>query len=614
MPVVGQRKTTDLSSYDTHPMRALAEAFCKLNRNMLVNEGTDLFESPVRSLNRQSTNDAVKEFFIENSMPNEDEASASVLEDHVQMMEALYENTREAIMNEAAPSGTYSPVVGMTFPLHKNLLMNAVFDKALPKVVSQSPIFTQTMETRILETPDGEQIDIWKDQNKIYDAMESTAPFIDYAVKLPEFNQLDILTQMKAPMAPNGASHNALSIATHISAIAVETWVAKDEMKISNVDGITTDGKLPAEEKEDKGAKGVKWIPVNLKFVPAYGEYDRTMMEEVQFKKSENGQTFTTEKAIIQGFMKDNKFGISCLSGNVKAVKICAKLDTSSAMVKTCLVKWKTTTTPTEIPAANPINTYVSPEEVKDVQALYNVSQTTKIMAMINDILGQYRDDKIHRFLDYSFTRLPDEARISSAFDFAPREGYFDTHIDWREKTFMDYLDTVVTSLLQVLNDPNMTITVIGRPDIIRKITPTTSYSSIQTTPAEVGPIQLDYVKTVVTSGKRVYQFLSSDKLRGNDNLIILLNPRNTNRIIYQIVDYQFYVSNEIRNTVNYALPSVHAFDRFITMEYQGVQGRVKILNPTGLKTPVVNDDPIGISARNDAMGLNAPFIQVPGK
>ena len=52
---------------------------------------------------------------------------------------------------------------------------------------------------------------------------------------------------------------------------------------------------------------------------------------------------------------------------------------------------------------------------------------------------------------------------------------------------------------------------------------------------------------------------------------------------MYRIYDYQMYVSNEIRNASNPALPALHAFERFKMMEYQPVQGRIQILNPSGL-------------------------------
>ena len=146
---------------------------------------------------------------------------------------------------------------------------------------------------------------------------------------------------------------------------------------------------------------------------------------------------------------------------------------------------------------------------------------------------------------------------------------------------FFDAFDSEVTRMLQVLNDPNMVITVFGDPDLIRKITPV-EYT--YQTPSSIGPVELDFKKTVVTSDKRVYSMVGSDKLRWNDELIIILSPRNSNRVTYRIYDYQMYVSNEIRNIANPALPSVHAFERWLIDEYQPIQSRCRILNRTGMR------------------------------
>lgn len=597
MPILGERKTTIGASRITKDrMYPLAKQFTELSRSILQESGVDIYAAPATAMNIPASKDALKDFYISESALEMDFEDMDDREIHEEEMAALFENNASAIL-ENSVAGTYSPVVGMAFPLHKNLLMNTVFDKAMPKTVTVSPTWTMTMETRILQTPDGEEIDIWKEQNRIFDAMESVAPFKNVAIKLPENETVDILRDVfKAT-----ARHDALGIDTHVNAVAVETWV--------EVGGVELSEDLKTETPVTTAKKAITWVPVTLKFSPAYGEYNYQFTQKINIPMSEDGTNITTLSTIVTGYMKDNKFGIFAGDPKILGVRMAAKIDTSSAMVKTCQVKWKTTTTAETMPNANPINVTMSPEEVKDVAALYSVNQATKVMSIIQAVLGNYRDDKIHNYLDESFVRLPNEARISTAFDFAPRESYYNTHVDWRERTFMDYLDTVSTSMLQVLNDPNMTISVVGRADLVRKITPTTSYTTTQS-PTNVGPISLDYCKTVVTSENRVYQFISSDKLRGNDNLIILLKPRNTNRILYQVVDYQFYLSNEIRNSENYALPAIHSFDRFKVQDYQPVQGRVKILNPTGLKEPVLNDDPIGVNMMNDGMGLNVPFIK----
>jgi hypothetical protein len=161
----------------------------------------------------------------------------------------------------------------------------------------------------------------------------------------------------------------------------------------------------------------------------------------------------------------------------------------------------------------------------------------------------------------------------------------------------MDQLDSYVTSMLQVLNDNNMTISIVGRPDIIRRITPT---QNTYTTPSSIGPVELEFKKTVVTSDKRVYQFISTDKMRNNNNLIILLIPHNSNRVMYKLFDYQFYVSNEIRAVDNVYLPAVTAFERYKIIQYQPVQGRLTIVNPRGLREVLGSADPIGTNDMND--------------
>jgi hypothetical protein len=559
MPVVGNRKVADIGrGYMNDPISTYAATFRDLAKNILNESGTDLFSEPSKALLLQGSNETMRNFFVENSADPKG-MTAAEYEDHIAMMNEQYLNDRDAIL-EYAPIGGFNPVIGMTFPIHKNILMNNIFDKgAIQKVVATSPKFTISMETRLLITPDGKEIDMFKEQDKMTAAIDATVPVKEIELALPEVGETDILTAIDA------ASTDNLSIETRISAIkVVDEYDVGDELP----DGTTATADNNTVDR---------WIPVNhLKFAPNYGGLERVFVESVHFV-DKDGQE---QEDIISGAMNKNKVQISAMKGLVKAVKLSARKDASNAMLQTCSVAWRVKTDIVEIPSAIPINTPISPEEVKDIGALYQVNQLSKIMSLFKTTLENYKDDKIKQNLDESFAMLPESQKIQSTFDFAPRSGYALDHVEWRHKTFFDYLDTHVTIMLQVLNDPNMTITVFGRPDLIRKITPT-EYT--YQTPSNIGPVELDFVKTVVTSDKRTYQFISSQKLKGSDTLIVILSPRNTDRIIYRIYDYQMYVSNEIRNVQNYALPAIHAFERWKFVEYQPVQGRLTILNPTGL-------------------------------
>lgn len=584
MPVVGNKNSTVGMGmgYANDPMRKFAAAYQECLQDIRTESGIDVLVEPSKALMFNNANAALKNFFVEgqSDMVASEVAAlgedSSLVDDAQAMAEAQFDNDAQAVLSEYANIGSFNPVIGMTFPIHKNILMNNIFDKgAIPKVVAKDPKFTISMETRTLITPEGEEIDMWKDQYKMRAAIDSTAPFKDVEIALPEAESTDVV------LAIGGAGDENLSIESYISAVKMSIYLATGDINPETKQPVESDGEVEC------------WVPTHLDFTMAYGEYDRTIMAPVcVIGRDPADATQKKEyKDVISGYMMKNKFALNAIQGNVTAVKLRARFDTSSAMFKTCSVAWKVRTDPVEIPSANPINVPISPEEVKDIGALYNINQLSKILSLIRLALGNYKDDKILQNLNESFETMPDENKFATTFDFAPRGNYALDHVEWRHKTFMDYFDSVVGGLLQVLNDPNMTVSIFGAPDLIRKITPT-EYT--YQTPSSVGPVELDFTKTVVTSDKRVYQFISSDKLRGNSNLIIILCPRNSERIIYRIYDYQMYISNEIRNVSNYALPAIHAFERWKFVAYQPVQGRIKILNPTGMTNIAPNDDPIG--------------------
>lgn len=588
--VVGNRRSTATMGrgYQNDPIFEFAKSFAECARDIMTESGVDLYSEPAKAMMYESSINALKNFFVEGALDEDAIAAldpknaAELIQEQKEALDEQFLNDREAVL-EYANIGTMNPVIGMTFPLHKNILMNCIFDKgAIPKVVAREPKFTITMETRYLVTPDGQEIDMFKEQYKLYDAIEATSPFVEVKITLPENESTDILALMGANSRDN------LDIDTHISAVKTKVYLKTGDVNPETGEEATQDGEVEV------------WLPTHKDFVPAYGEYDRTMTAgiEIQSRDPSNPDKMITKTAVLGGYTKKNKFCIVDYKKVVTAVKIAARVDTSTAMVRTPSVKWDTRTTVVEIPSANPINTPVSPDEVKDIAALYNTNQLAKIMSMIKTVLGNYKDDKIHHHLDDSFVRMPASQKVQTAFDFAPeRVGYAFSPVQYRKEMFMDYLDHVVTIMLQVLNDPNMTVSVFGSPELVRMVTPT-EYT--YQTPNSIGPVELDYTRTIVTSDKRVYQFIGSDKLRGTTNFILVLCPRNSERIIYRIYDYQMYVSNEIRNVDNYALPAVHAFERWKFVEYQPVQGRVKILHPTGLTNIPANDDPIQVGQMND--------------
>lgn len=566
--------------WSSDPMASYTQSFINLGKNVLSESSMDIFEEPQKILRRPATREALKEFFCENFMDeNLDDpfvAMTGYPEDQRAMMEQQFENDATALL-EHSISADYNPVVGMTFPVHKNILMNMVFDKgAIQKVVAESPSITLTMERRLLIDSKGNEIDMFLDQNKMTPAIDASNPVHEIELTLPETGATDVLQLC------GGTKLDALSIKTHISHVLIDSmWVNEGE-PLPDANNVLTNNGTRATAAE-AGAKTNVWVPVNLEFKPGYNnEYDRTLTAKIDVNIRTSATAIGHISDQISGTMHKNKITVSSLTGTIKKVKLAAELDTSNAMLDTVSVKWDASTSLIEIPNAIPINVTVSPEEVKDLAALYQVNQLTKIMSMMKTAMANYKDDKILEFLNKSYETLSDRERFYDEFSFAPQGNYALDPVTWRYTMFMDVLSSEVTRMLQVLNDPNMVVTVFGDPDLIRKISPTTyTYE----TPSSIGPVELDYKRTVVSAGdKRIYQFIGSDKLRYSDKLIVILTPRNSDRMTYRIFDYQMYVSNEIRNSQNPALPAIHGFERWTIQQYQPTQGRFKILNRSGFK------------------------------
>ena len=565
-------------SYTKDPMTNYVQSFAEFSKNLLNESGIDIFEEPKKVLRRPATKEALKEFFCSNFIDeNKNDPfmnDPGYLEDQYAMMEQQFENDVEAVF-EHADMGDYNPVIGMTFPVHKNILMNMVFDKgAIQKVVAEGPKFTMSMEKRILVDTNGNEIDMFLDQNKMTPAIDASNPVYDIELTLPEMGTTNVLA------ACGGTKLDNLSIKTHITGIQIEKcYIAEGDFMPDANGFIRKNG--PIATAADAGEFTDVWFPVDIKFQPGYNQYERSFNAPIELVVREDATKNIKIVDSLAGTMDKNTFTVICAAGNVKKVMLSAELDTANHALDTCSVKWKVDTKLIEIPNAIPLSVTIYPEEVKDLAALYQVNQLTKIMSLMKTTLANYKDDKIKQYLDESYDRLDDRSRGYMEFDYAPPTGYALDPLTWRHSMFFDAFDTEITRMLQVLNDPNMVITVFGDPDLIRKITPT-SYS--YTTPANIGPVELDYKRTVVTSDKRTYQFIGSDKLRWNSNLIILLMPHNSNRVTYRIYDYQMYVSSEIRNFQNPALPAVTCFERYLIDEYQPVQSRCRVLNRSGLR------------------------------
>ena len=601
-----------------NPMYAMAKEYVNTMKAIKESSTRDMFRETAVCVNDDSAREALKEYYMKDIFDSSDPRYADNMDaqnEAYEDAELYFENYVQAV-NENASINSQNPVIAMTPPVHKDILMNNIWNQGIiPKMVTDSPVITIEREIRWMITPDGERFDMFRQQYKISKALEAVRPM--KSIYLPnnvKAGEIDVLMRMFNVSKETEHFDNDI----HISGVVAPRLVKPGET-IKVVKALDLDDSNTMVEhttnfedytnatSDDVLIENAIW-EVRITTAPGYGESSKTYFNrEVKISPASNsgsGITTTDTTVYVSGFLQRDELTVSVNDPVVKGVVVSARQAASSGTIVSPTGEWERLSKIEKIPEATHLVTTVSPEELKDIAALYNVNQITKHMSIFKVILENYRDDKIRLKLDDSFRRMPWRDGFSYVFDMAPTEQYALDHITWRKATFMDAVDTWVTKMLQILNDPNMSVNFVGRADIIRKLTPTDYiYQSSQA----MGPIPLDFVRTVTTTDNRNYQFVSSDKMRDNNNIICILTPRNSERFMYRIYDYQTYVSNELRDPRNQNLPAISCFDRWEMFEYQPVQSRIHILNPTGYRSLPPAQDMFGSTIGANDWSIDDP-------
>ena len=453
--IAGDRrsKTVGSNAYRNDKLYPFAKAFTEAAQDILTTESLDIFAEPAKSMRSPYVQESLRRFFCEDFIDEADNSKTpEQIEDEKEAVKEQFQNDMEGVLSESAYMSEYAPMVGMALPIHKLILMNNAFSQGggIQKVTAVQPSFTISLERRILVTPDGKEIDMFLEQNKIADAIDSTAPITEFEMDLPQLDgDTDIIGEL------GGSINDELSVETHVCGIYIENVYIAEGDPLPDENGWFTTKGTPATAA-DAGLKNV-WYHVNIPFTPSYGGPNRlervlTAPITIRYKTNADGDIATLTDTLF-GSMHNNKITLTAVKGNVTKVKLAAKLNTSNANLDECSVRWKVDSEYVEIPEATPINTTVTPEEVKDVAAMYDANQVTKIMSITKTALSEYKDMKIKRQLDDSFARMDERTSFQGQFDFAVPEGYALDWVTFRTATFMDYFDDLVTRMLQVLND-----------------------------------------------------------------------------------------------------------------------------------------------------------------
>ena len=373
MPSVGVRKSPNMGNFSKDPMYAYAASFCDVQKNILRESQVDYAMEPQRALAFKGNVDALKSFFVENSVIGDKNMSAEDYQDQLDMMSEMFVNDMQAVReNAVAGIASWNPMIGLSLPMHKYLMLNTVFAQAVPRFVAKAPAWTESIETRYMVSPTGEKIDIANQQNQIYRIWRSANQPVEVPMALPEMKTIDILDKY---FSVSRVSHN-LSVATHISAILVQDDYKEGDTVVTMTQG--ADGYVFTETEATADGNGLVWKPWKAEFTPGYGDANRIIVSPVDIVTTQTtttgtgtGATTTTEEVVLHDTIfasqSENMFEISSTSGAVKAVKLWARYDASSRTRKTPRVEWGEKTIFVQIPENDGITVPVTPEEVKDI-------------------------------------------------------------------------------------------------------------------------------------------------------------------------------------------------------------------------------------------------------
>ena len=207
--------------------------------------------------------------------------------------------------------------------------MNMVFDKGgIPKVVAESPKFTISQETRILIDTEGNEIDMFREQNKMTAAIDATAAVKTFDVTLPLTEDVEIVHDKLGGLA----GVDKLISPQQLQLFRLRMYTLRSGDLLPDADGFITENSQVADSAQTKNV----WVPVNYVPVPGYWgqDFDRATMKRFSYKHKTNNagaaqEATTTDTLSIA--MKKDRMIITSLNGGIKKVKVSSKLDTSNA-------------------------------------------------------------------------------------------------------------------------------------------------------------------------------------------------------------------------------------------------------------------------------------------
>lgn len=555
--------------------KAIAADYLNLCESVQLNTGINLNENFAQGVRDDSVVEQMKDYFTENITQGIQFSSVEQEAQYIESARQLCENNIRAAVNsinESATSNggfgvsTLNAISGHILPVTRAMLQNNMFYNSLDSIVTDSKIINKDFEIRYLEDENtGKRIDISRNELEIYDIMKNSNPVKTLEISVGD--KVDIVQELGL-----GSRENI----TNVKIMSVNITVDVEEGDLLP-DGTT------ATQKESNKQLTIPLQGLSLNVGYHKGEQ---LFEDIMFNGRPVGTLGVTKTDnVIQAISSD--------PDAISSIEISVVKDNSVLSTTPPSTRWEVRKQVVTIENHDVVSTSYTPTMIQDYKNLHNVDFVATAIETTRNVLESTKDEHIIRSLNSDFERMHRSQKQFTEVDFAGNGTFAGTPTEWIKDTFRRNLNNTIDQLIRVINDPNVEFLVYGRPALIAEVMPKEN-EALATHPKNIGGVQVEFEKVTYSIGGNKVHFISSRKLdrvyqngkwEENNDLMIILNPTNSNRTIYMLAEYQTYLGSDIRPMADANKPAITAINYYDLIKFEGVQGRMRCLNHLGVRS-----------------------------
>ena len=478
---------------------------------------------------------------------------------------ALFDNTKEDLVNESTRVGVLLPIKAIDLPLVVKSHLKVVSKDIVQTEVTKSPVIKKQIEQTYIVDPKTKKR--WKypqaffnDEYKEIFKAGKGLPIKDTAVALPQYNY-DIITNLVDGVTTPAREDFTIDI--RIEKVVVE--VGKEEKTVTLRTPIT----------------------VNL----ADGSLVGGVIDMVVAKAS--GSEVTEEvKDVISGHVDfvSKTVSISSAAGKIKKVIFSGNLS-NEKNERAVTFDWQREDHEWKIEDGFRADVPFSLEELEDAKALLDMDLYKRAYNSIGDLLIQMEDSQTIDWLDDEFKKydgveldpLDFNPFISKkAFNCDSTTATVALPYEFIQKQLKFTIDRFITAIADKAKIEDLTFVIYGNPKYVSLLDSDVNW--VVKNGDMVGGVKLNYSYGIMTSGDVKVQVVSSYKVN-KKTLRFVAYPTNNDTITFKHYKYSTHILTSANSAYRSpdlpggSMTYIMGTSRYKNISLQGIQGEMSFTN-----------------------------------